>query len=142
MNQAVDPLLDDIASIMAWLRGAAPEDGSLARLRQEVTTLFPDTPFLGFRTKRCIISRTVGRRPYIGPVADGVTVAMGCNGYSGHGLGCPGSNSREGGAQRSSASRLRLERLHRSNNGGESWLGCTNDRGVVHTPAADSTTRR
>ena len=43
---------------------------------------FPDVPFLGFRTKRCILSRTLGRRPYLGPISAGVIVAMGCNGYS------------------------------------------------------------
>lgn len=82
MNQAVDPQLNDIASIQAWFRGMTPEDGSLQRLQQEVNTLFPDVPFLGYQTKRCIISRTVERRPYLGPVGNEVTVAMGCNGYS------------------------------------------------------------
>ncbi len=86
MNQAVDPLLGDIEAMRRWFRGATSDqysaDGSVERLRREVLSLFPDTAFLGFRTKRCILSRTVDRRPYLGPLGDGVVVAMGCNGYS------------------------------------------------------------
>ncbi|MGS0685490.1 NAD(P)/FAD-dependent oxidoreductase [Nakamurella sp. GG22] len=81
MNQAVDPLLDDIGSIRRWFRNTTPDD-TLPRLRTQVLALFPHTRFLSFRTKRCILSRTVGRRPYLGPLGDGVVVAMGCNGYS------------------------------------------------------------
>ena len=81
MNQAIDPLLADADAIRDWFRGLVPDD-SLPRLRREVTTLFPDVPFRGFRTKRCILSRTISRRPYLGQVGDGWVVAMGCNGYS------------------------------------------------------------
>jgi len=81
MNQAVDPLLNDITAIREWFRDKAPDD-TLSRFQREVTALFPTVPFLGFRTKRCIISRTVDRRPYLGPLGEGLVVAMGCNGYS------------------------------------------------------------
>lgn len=81
MNQAVDPVLNGAGTIRDWFRSTAPDD-TLPRLQREVTALFPDVPFLGFRTKRCILSRTVGRRPYLGPLGEGLVVAMGCNGYS------------------------------------------------------------
>lgn len=81
MNQAIDPLLNDAATIGEWFRSTTPDD-SLTRLRREVIALFPDVPFLGFRTKRCILSRTVDRRPYLGFITEGLVVAMGCNGYS------------------------------------------------------------
>jgi sarcosine oxidase len=81
MNQAEDPLLDDSAAATDWFRGT-PSDATLQRLRRVVVSLFPTVDFLGFHAKRCILSRTVGRRPYLGPLGDGVVVAMGCNGYS------------------------------------------------------------
>ena len=82
MNQAVDPALDDLDALQAWFLDETTDDGSLARLKHEVTTLFPEVPFRSFRTKRCVISRTVGRRPYLGEVSPRLRVAMGCNGYS------------------------------------------------------------
>lgn len=82
MNQAVDPDLSDPTALRSWFRDTTADDTTLPRLRTELLALFPQVPFLSFRTKRCVLSRTVGRRPYLGRVDDGLVVAMGCNGYS------------------------------------------------------------
>ncbi len=81
MNQVDDPVLGDVTAARQWFRGATSAS-VLQRLRREVVSLFPTVDFLGFHAKRCILSRTVGRRPYLGRLGGGVVVAMGCNGYS------------------------------------------------------------
>lgn len=81
-NMPEDIFFERIEQVQDWFRRGDSEQFS-SRLQAVLHTLMPGAAFDGYLTKRCIISRSVHERPYIGETAEpGLYVASGCNGYS------------------------------------------------------------
>jgi sarcosine oxidase len=81
MNQKLDLNLDEQSAMNDWFNG----DGQRAFapiLERELAKLFPTVTFLETELKKCVISRTFTKNPYIGEVDTGLYVVHGCNGYS------------------------------------------------------------
>jgi len=81
-NFPEDPSLQSLEEIREWFI-AGDSDRFVLRLVRTLSAIMPRLPILEYATKRCIVSYTPDRRPYIGQTGTtGLFVAGGCNGYS------------------------------------------------------------
>lgn len=81
-NLPGDIYFDDIESIRDWFRNG-PSDNNLEVLKEVLLRIMPDLQVKEYFTKRCIVSFTKHRKPYIGELDNrGLFVACGGNGYS------------------------------------------------------------
>ena len=81
-NLTEDIAIEALTQAQQWFR-EGPSDASLPVMESILRQLMPGLAIQSLQTKRCIISRTPGRHPYIGRVDDhGWFVATGGNGYS------------------------------------------------------------
>ena len=81
-NMPGDILFGNISSVQDWFR-KGESDRFIPRLKATLMEIMPELNPIDFQTKRCIISRSVHGRPYIGETSrPGCFVASGCNGYS------------------------------------------------------------
>jgi sarcosine oxidase len=81
-NFPEDPSFQTLEEIRDWF--VSGDSGRFeSRLIRALRTIMPRLPILEHTTKRCIVSYTPDRRPYIGETGTkGLFVAGGCNGYS------------------------------------------------------------
>ena len=81
-NLPGDIYFDNIEGIRDWFRNG-PSDDNLEVLKEALLKIMPDLKVKEYFTKRCIVSFTKHRKPYIGRLDDhGLFVACGGNGYS------------------------------------------------------------
>ena len=81
-NFPEDPVFTGLPEIQDWFH-TGDSDRFAPRLKAMVRDLIPGLPLDGSMTKRCIVSYTPDRRPYIGTTLEpGLFLAGGCNGYS------------------------------------------------------------
>ena len=81
-NLGGDIYFDSIQDIRSWFRNGA-SDANLDILKGALLKIMPGIKAEGYFTKRCIISFTEHRKPYIGLLnSNGLFVACGGNGYS------------------------------------------------------------
>lgn len=77
-----DIWFDDMAGIRDWFR-SGDSDRFLPALQEALVTIMPTLQCEDFQTKRCVVSYTEDKRPYIDQYRDeSIVVAGGCNGYS------------------------------------------------------------
>ena len=81
MNQKLDLNLDDQSAMHDWFSGDGHKSFAPV-LERELRNPFPTVSFLETNLKKCVISRTFTKNPYIGEIQDGLYVVHGCNGYS------------------------------------------------------------
>jgi glycine/D-amino acid oxidase-like deaminating enzyme len=81
-NFPEDPVFEHLEQIRDWFI-EGDSDRFAPRLIRALSTLMPGLPIGDYMTKRCIVSYTPDRRPFIGEAGTkGLFVAGGCNGYS------------------------------------------------------------
>jgi glycine/D-amino acid oxidase-like deaminating enzyme len=81
-NFPEDPVFTDLEEVRDWFR-SGNSDRFAPRLRSMLSEIVPRLPLGETMTKRCIVSYTPVRRPYIGRThEEGLYLAGGCNGYS------------------------------------------------------------
>lgn len=81
-NFPEDPAFHHIEEVREWFREGDSERFA-PRLERMLHDLLPDLKWTETTTKRCIVSYTPSRRPYIGRTWEkGLYLAGGCNGYS------------------------------------------------------------
>ncbi len=81
-NFPEDIWFEDIAGIRNWFR-SGDSDRFLPALRDALLTIMPTLHCEGFQTKRCVVSYTEDKRPYIDHYREeSIVIAGGCNGYS------------------------------------------------------------
>ena len=81
-NLPGDIYFDNLKDIQDWFR-SGDSDANLKNLQDALMTIMPKLKVEMFTTKRCIISFTKHRKPYIGALnKHGLFVAAGGNGYS------------------------------------------------------------
>ncbi len=81
-NLPGDIYFDNIEDIQHWFRGGT-SDTNLEVLKDALLKIIPGLQAQEYFTKRCIVSFTKHRKPYIGQLDEtGVFVACGGNGYS------------------------------------------------------------
>jgi glycine/D-amino acid oxidase-like deaminating enzyme len=81
MNQKLDLNLDDQSAMNDWFTGEG-QKAFAPVLERGLAKLFPDVTFLETELKKCVISRTFTKNPYIGEIDKDLYVVHGCNGYS------------------------------------------------------------
>lgn len=81
-NFPEDPVFHDLGEIQAWFHSGDSERFA-PRLGHMLRNIMPGVEFHETLTKRCIVSYTPGKKPYIGRTREeGLFLAGGCNGYS------------------------------------------------------------
>ena len=81
-NFPEDPVFTELEAVRDWFR-SGDSDRFAPRLKAMLRKIIPGLPLGETLTKRCIVSYTPDRRPYIGRTdEDGLYFAGGCNGYS------------------------------------------------------------
>ncbi len=81
-NLPEDIYFDKLEDIQHWFK-LGDSDGNLKKLRDALMSIMPKLEAENFLTKRCIVSYTRHRKPYIGALNDdGLFVAAGGNGYA------------------------------------------------------------
>lgn len=81
-NFPEDPTFKHIEEVRDWFR-AGDSERFAPRLEQMLRSLLPAVQWTETTTRRCIVSYTPARRPYIGRTRErGLYFAGGCNGYS------------------------------------------------------------
>lgn len=81
-NMPEDLYFDRIEQVQDWFR-KGDSDRFTARLTAALSLILPGIAISETLTKRCIISRSIHGRPYIGEhERAGLFIAAGCNGYS------------------------------------------------------------
>ena len=76
----------DLAEVQAWF-GTDTDADYLPMMQPALEALWPQTSFLSFRTRPCIVTYTPNRYPLITEVEPGVIVATGGNGGGAKGSG-------------------------------------------------------
>ena len=80
-NSIYDKFGDDLKMLQKWFRNG-DSDALLPAMKRTLKSIMPDTHFLSFTTKRCVITRTANTYPMIDEIEDGLFVAGGGNGGS------------------------------------------------------------
>ena len=80
-NSIYDTFTDDLGDMQAWFKNGSTAS-VLPPLRTALTTIMPDTTFLSFASKRCMITRTASTYPMIDQISERIVVAVGGNGGS------------------------------------------------------------
>jgi glycine/D-amino acid oxidase-like deaminating enzyme len=81
-NMPEDIFFDDLSQVQEWFR-YGNSDQFITRLKELLKSIMPGIKPEAYQTKRCVISRSVHGRPYIGETSQpGLYVIAGCNGYS------------------------------------------------------------
>jgi sarcosine oxidase len=81
-NFPEDIWFSDLTEIREWFR-SGDSDHFLPMLKDALCTLMPKLQCDDYQTKRCVVSYTEDKRPYIDRYRDeSIVVAGGCNGYS------------------------------------------------------------
>lgn len=81
-NFPEDPVFHDLEAVQTWFHSGDSERFA-PRLEHMLKSILPGVQWIETVTKRCIVSYTPHRRPYIGQTREqGLYVAGGCNGYS------------------------------------------------------------
>jgi glycine/D-amino acid oxidase-like deaminating enzyme len=81
-NMPEDIFFTDLQQIQHWFSNG---DTTIfeQKLQQILHSIMPALMPIAYQTKKCIISRTATKRPYIGETKQkGLYIALGCNGYS------------------------------------------------------------
>ena len=82
MRFASDIRFHSLEAIQEWFRTGNSE-ANIGVLKKFLHQIMPNLKVLGYNTKRCIVSRTIHRKAYIGSVdGNNLFVACGGNGYS------------------------------------------------------------
>lgn len=85
-NLSTDIYFHDLHHLQEWFRSSnttSTSDSNLSILREVFQQLMPSIQILSYTTKRCVLTRTLSKRQFIGRLRDSnIYVATGGNGYS------------------------------------------------------------
>lgn len=80
-NLPEDIYFENLEDVQEWFTGGN-SNLSIEKLKAALLTIMPTLKATGFKTSRCIITRTPSGKAYIGAIDKNMFVVAGCNGYS------------------------------------------------------------